>query len=131
MLIEKSAGDFPVPCHYCGALIRRRRKTRTRATPQSASDHPAAAPIVLPYTTSNGLPRGMLARLLIDGAPQPAMASNNPLQSRRSPQPSVPTGCLQRAVFESRRRAVSALSWVGLLAALLAVGLWILKIQLA
>jgi hypothetical protein len=130
MLIEKAAGDFPVPCHYCGALIRRRPKNRSHGASRRTfrPKHPADAPLVLPYNPSPGLSRGMLARLLIHGTPQPATASNT---SPSSPAESfVSPGFLQHAVSESRRRAQSALSWVGLLAALVALGLWIFKIRI-
>jgi hypothetical protein len=155
--IEEDVGDFPVRCHRCATLLRRKHATRLnghRDSTPSSSD-PLLAALTTPGTTSRAgtLRRGMLADML--AAPissdedeprvihahslpasdeEPGTGKTHPLltrETRREVRHALARQQrLRRAMLEGSRRALGALSWVGLgLVLLLSLGAVLLRVH--
>jgi hypothetical protein len=133
--IDDDIGDFPVRCHHCSSLVRRRHRShpgqarRAKGTAKVVADRSAGfEPDNTLAMPSPALERGMLARLLIDGPPRAEESARRSVVARHI-RPSLPRGFLQRAVSESRRGALAALSWAGLLTAVMVGTIWLLMIH--
>jgi endogenous inhibitor of DNA gyrase (YacG/DUF329 family) len=148
---DDDIGDFPVRCHRCAALLRRKGAAPSNAAPADSGDFSP-----LTATPKAGKPRfkrGMLADML--GA-RPAFDEQEPEVIHARPlaaEPVLPDSLeghavltsetrriarhvrarqqrVRRAVLEGSQRALGALGWVGLVVVvLLSIGILVLQGQ--
>jgi hypothetical protein len=158
--IDEDIGDFPIRCHRCAALLRRRP---AREGAGGAGDEVASSCRVGPFSmlttpasarATGGLPRGTLAGMLRIRPPseeaEPAIiharhptvetaapdAAARPVLSRETRRLArrlrTREQLLHRAALRGNQRALGALSWLGLaLVVVLAIGVAALEAHAA